>query len=241
MSYGKVGSGQRLDGNLVETDLHGNQLKKIQTNGGRGYHAVTYDGYLFYNDRDNNVINRITQDSTITEFLKTGDWEPISIHSSHINGDILVGMIKNREAKVTRYNEEGREMQSIQKDNKGQELYIYPHYFTEYLSGDIFTSDLFKNAVVVVNKTGQHRFSYTGPRSGFYPYGICTDILGHILVCDGLNNTVHLLDQDGQFLSLLVTPQQGVEYPRGVCVDDESNLYVGQRNTNSITVYKYLQ
>lgn len=132
-------------------------------------------------------------------------------------------------------------MQSIQKDNKGQELYIYPHYFTEYLSGDIFTSDLFKNAVVVVNKTGQHRFSYTGPRSGFYPYGICTDILGHILVCDGLNNTVHLLDQDGQFLSLLVTPQQGVEYPRGVCVDDESNLYVGQRNTNSITVYKYLQ
>lgn len=39
--------GSDWTGNLVETDLYGNQLKRIQTNGGRGHHAVTYDGDLF--------------------------------------------------------------------------------------------------------------------------------------------------------------------------------------------------
>ncbi|XP_034306134.2 E3 ubiquitin-protein ligase TRIM71-like [Magallana gigas] len=233
-------------GNLVQTDLQGNQLQKIQTSGGsEGYHTVTQDGDLVYTDRGHKIINRITLDNTITEFIKTGAWKPISIHSSHINGDILVGMWKDGEGKVTRYNKTRTEIQNIQKDNKGQELYSKPHHITENINGDVCVSDIDKHAVVVVDKSGQHRFSYTGQGPGLYPYGICTDVLGHILVCDTSifhnNDAVHLLDQDGQFLSLLLTPQQGVQLnPRSVCVDDENNLWVGQ-GTNTVTVYKYLQ
>ncbi|XP_052684804.1 uncharacterized protein LOC128164827 [Crassostrea angulata] len=232
-------------GNLVQIDLQGNQLQKIQTSGGhQGYHTVTQDGDLIYTDRKNKVINRIKQDNTITEFLKPGDWEPISILSSHINGDILVGMRKDGEAKVTRYNKTGKEIQNIQRNNKGQGLYRNPHYITENINGDICTSDYNKHAVVVVNKSGQHRFSYTGWGSGFSPCGICTDLLGHILVCDGyflMHNTVYILDPDGRFLSLLLTPQQGIKVPCCLCVDGENNLHVGQYNTNTVTVYKYLQ
>ena len=93
----------------------------------------------------------------------------------------------------------------------------------------------------MVNKSGQHRFSYTGQGSGFRPNGICIDVLGHILVCDSVSENVHLLDQDGGFLSIILSPQQGIKYPRGVCVDDENNLYVEQYNTNTVTVYKYLE
>eukprot|EP00105_Crassostrea_gigas_P013578 XP_011429931.1 PREDICTED: tripartite motif-containing protein 2 [Crassostrea gigas] len=226
-------------GNLVQTDLQGNQLQKIQTSSGiEGYHTVTQDGGLIYTDKHNKVINRITPDNTITEFIKTGDWTPLSIHSSHINGDLLVGMKTNDEAKVTRYNKTGTEIQNIQRNNKGQPLYSEPLYTTENINGDVCVSDYNNDTVVVVDKSGQHRFSYTGQRSEFNPYGICTDVLGHILVCDGL--TVHLLDQDGQFLSLLLTSQQGVKFPRSVCVDDENNLWVGQRG-NTVTVCKYLQ
>ncbi|XP_065939407.1 E3 ubiquitin-protein ligase TRIM71-like [Magallana gigas] len=229
-------------GNLVQTDQQGNQLQQIQTSRGyEGYHTVTQDGDLIYTDKYNKVINRITQNNTITEFIKTGGWIPLSIHSSHINGDILVGMKTEEEAKVTRYNKTGSEIQNIQRDNKGQALYSTPHYITENINGDVCVSDYRKNSVVVMNKSGQYRFSYTGQRSRFEPYGICTDVVGHILVCDGISNTVHLLDQDGQFLSLLLTSQQGVEYPRSVCVDDENNLWVGQLFTNTVIVYKYLQ
>ncbi|XP_034315452.2 tripartite motif-containing protein 3-like [Magallana gigas] len=230
--------------NLVHTDLQGNQQQRIKTSGeNEGYHTVTQDGDLIYTDKHNKVINRIKQDNTITKFIKTGDWKPLSIHSSHINGDILVGMIKGGEANVTRYNKTGEEIQNIQRDNKEQELYKYPHYITENINGDICTSDYGKKAVVVVDKSGQHRFSYTGRGSEFYPYGICTDLLGHIIVCDSflMNNEVHILNRDGHFLSLLLTPQQGINNPCCLCVDDENNLHVGQYNTNTVTVYKYLQ
>nr|XP_022340414.1 uncharacterized protein LOC111135022 isoform X3 [Crassostrea virginica] len=227
-------------GNLVQTDLQGNELQKIQTNDGYGYHTVAQDGDLIYTDQDKNVIYRITPDQKITKFIKTGDWAPISIHSSRINGDILVGIKTEKEAKVTRYSKVGKEIQNIQ-DNQGQKLYSDPHYITENINGDICTSDWNKEAVVVVNKSGQHRFCYTGQVSKFRPFGICTDVLGHILVCDWASEFVHLLDQDGGFLSIILSSQQGIKDPRGVCVDDENNLYVGQRSTNSVTVYKYLQ
>ncbi|XP_061182193.1 uncharacterized protein LOC133190532 [Saccostrea echinata] len=226
-----------IEGNLVQTDLQGNQLQKIKTSDGFGYHTMTQDGDLIFIDYKKKVINRITQDNNITEFIKTGDWAPISIHSSHINGDLLVGMVNSEEGKVTRYNKTGKELQNIQRDNKGQGLYSKPIYITENINGDICTSE-YDKAVVVVNKSGQHRFSYKGQGSVFRPYGICTDVLGHILVCDSDN--VHLLDQDGQFLSLLLTSPQ-VSNPISVCVDDENNLYVGQSRNNTVIVIKYLQ
>ncbi|XP_052685587.1 uncharacterized protein LOC128165251 [Crassostrea angulata] len=255
MSFGKPGRlwGSDHHGRLVQFDLQGNRIQMMQTGGGsEGYHTVTQNGDLIYTDKKKKVINRKTLDKATTNFIKTGDWEPISIHSSHINGDILVGMIKNKKAKVTRYNKTGEEIQNIQRDNKGQEMYEYPHYITENINGDICTSDLNKRAVVVVNKSGQYRFSYISQGSPFYPCGICTDLLGHILVCNSRffgslkaddRDAVHLLDQDGQLLSLLLTPKQGqgLKFFHSLCVDNENNLHVGQQYTTSVTVYKYLQ
>ncbi|XP_062605151.1 uncharacterized protein LOC134266961 [Saccostrea cucullata] len=96
--------------------------------------------------------NDIIQLLVLEEFIKTGNWRPLSIHSSHINGDLLVG-------------------KKIQRDVKGQELYNDPHYITENINGDICTSD--KETLVVVNKSGDHMFSYTGQGSMFRPSGIC--------------------------------------------------------------------
>ena len=230
-----------LDGNLVQTDLRGNLLQKIQTSGeSEGYHTTTKNRDLIYTDCNKKVIYRITLDKKKTEFIKTEDWKPLSIHSSRINGDMQVGM-KKIKAKVTRYNKAGIEMQNIQCGNRGQELYDYPHYITENINGDICTSDYSKEVVVVVNKSGQHRFSYPGQGLRFCPYGICTDAPGHILVCDGYSKSVHLLDQEGGFLSVILSQQQGINCPRSVCVDDENNLYVGQMATDTVTVYKYIQ
>jgi hypothetical protein len=237
--WGRIWVSDR-EGNLVQTDLQGNQLQKIQTSGGRGYHTVTQDGELIFRGRNIHILKKITLQNNITDFIRTGDWTPISIHSSHINGDILVAMVKEGKAQVSRYNKTGKALQIMQRDGKGQELYSDPHYITENTNSDVCVSDNKKRAVVVVNQSGQHRFSYTGQGSLFYPNGICTDVLGHILVCDSYSETVYLLDLDGQFLSLLLTEQHGVFGPISVRVDDENNLYVGQ-HINTVTVYKYIQ
>ena len=228
-------------GNLVQTDLQGNLLQKIQTSGGyEGYHTATLDGDLIYTDRDKRVIFRIKPDRIITEFIKTGDWTPISIYSSCINGDILVGMITGKKAKVTRYSKTGKELHSIQRDNKGQDMYSAPDYITENKNGDICTSDSNKLAVVVVNKLGQRRFSYTGQGSKLSPWGICTDIRCHILVCEEVSESVHMLNQDGKFLSIILSPNQGIKFSRSVCLDVKNYLYVGQSKTSTVTVYNYL-
>jgi streptogramin lyase len=228
------------DGSLVQTDQQGNQLQKIQSSGRYGYHSVTQDGELIITDNSSKVINKITQGYKITELINTGDWEPTSIHSSHINGDILVGMVTFGKSKITRYNKTGEEVENIQRYYKGQTPCSNPRYITENINGDVRVSDKNK-AVMAVNKLGKHRFYYTGQTSKFCPYKICTDVLGHILVCDFQSETVHLLDEDGRFLSLLLTKRHGLYSPRSLCVDDEGSLYVGQYKSNTVTVYRYLQ
>lgn len=47
-------------------------------------------------------------------------------------------------------------------------------------------SDYDEHATLVINITGQHKFSYTGQGTKFHPFDIDTDtcILSHIMVCD---------------------------------------------------------
>lgn len=129
-------------------------------------------------------------------------------------------------------------IQNIQIDTKRK--CSKPHYITENIKDEFCVSDKYKQALLVVDKSGKPRFSYTGQRSEFFPNGICTDVLSHILMCDCISKTVHLLGQNGKFLYLLLTEQQGVYNPCTVCVNDENNIWVGKL-TNTVTVFKYLQ
>lgn len=149
---------------------------------------------------------------------------------------------KKKETKVTRYNKKGTEIQNISKDNKRQKLHKYPCYITENINGDICVSDLEQNAVVVVTASGKLRFLYRGDQKPeFSPRGLCTDILGHILVCYTIKEEVDLLDKDGRFLSLILN-NQGIMFPLSECVDDENDLYVGQLfKSDRVSVYRYLQ
>ena len=53
-------------GNLVQTDLQGNQLQKIQTSGSlKGYHTATQDGAFIFKDKNRKVIYRITLKKTL--------------------------------------------------------------------------------------------------------------------------------------------------------------------------------
>jgi hypothetical protein len=123
------------------------------------HHTVTEDGDLLFIEDDYRVC-KLTSDGTVTTLLTT-DGSANCIHSSRINGDILVGS----EGRVTRYDRTGRELQVFEEDDKGQSLYKLPFYITENSNGDIWSSDWMKQAVVVVDKSGRHRFDYTGRQS----------------------------------------------------------------------------
>ncbi|XP_062597038.1 uncharacterized protein LOC134258492 [Saccostrea cucullata] len=179
----------------------------------------------------------------------TESWGLGAIFSSSINGHILVGMERNAEKKVTRYNKEGRKLQGIQWGDQGQSLYQRIDYITENINGDICSSDSSAGRVVVVTASGEYRFSYYGlhrfsysgrhSQSRFCPFGICTDVLGQILICN--YSDVHLLDINGQFLSFLLVKDQCPKSSCGLCIDDEHNFWIGASDSSTVSVYKYLK
>ncbi|XP_048745345.2 uncharacterized protein LOC125658222 [Ostrea edulis] len=245
VSVDKVWVGDN-EGQIMLMEKTGNKLDEIKTDSSSmwGYHAVTYDGDLLYIDKSNNSIKKYTSDrklKTTTVITTTGKWWPLCVYSSHRTGDILVGMIKdNNNKRVVRYNKEGRELWQSQYDAQGQPLYDYPKYITENVNGDICTSDGGSNeAVVVVDRDGNHRFSYRGRQdeSKFNPYGICTDVHGRILVIVK-QASVHMIDQNGEFITVLLTRDHGIFNDSGLCTDSDNNIWLC--GDNGVKMYKYL-
>ncbi|XP_052683225.1 uncharacterized protein LOC128163636 [Crassostrea angulata] len=239
--------------NLMLTDTTGVPLHRVEDSScyDTGLHTVNSESELIYIDRNYNI-NKLSKDmKTTTTFIETTDspWKPQCVYWSPSTGDLLVGMCYRHTdtGKVTRYNQSGQLTQTIQNDNTGRELYSEPNYITENNNGDVVVSeyDYVSGAVVVTEREGRHRFSYTGHPSGsvLQPHGICTDALSHILVCDEWTSTVQMLDEDGQFLSHLLTKSQEMGEPQGLSYDVNTHrLWVGSRSwyNNKVCVYRYI-
>ncbi|XP_062609206.1 uncharacterized protein LOC134270956 isoform X2 [Saccostrea cucullata] len=217
---------------LLQVDNTGHVIQKlkIDVTSYQGAHSVAADGDMIFINGD--IVQKMTLGGTVTTLFRPR--EPLfCIHSSRNNGDILVGYKHG----VFRCDWRGNHRIELEDYR-----IHYPTFITENNNGDIWVSDIGRTEVVVMDKSGQHRFNYRGQhQSGFFPGGICTDIHGQVLVCDLSNSSVHLLDQDGQFLRLLLTQEHGLFRPTTLCVDDKHNLYVGDMYSNTIKVYKYLQ
>ncbi|XP_065931155.1 uncharacterized protein [Magallana gigas] len=237
--------------NLMLTDTTGVPLHRVKDScsGNRGLHTVNSDSELIYIDR-NYKINKLSNEmKTSTTFIERTDstWEPWCVYWSPSTGDLLVGMCNydTYTGKVTRYNQSGQLTQTIQNNNTGLRLYREPSYITENNNGDVVVSDYdyVSGAVVVTERGGRHRFSYTGhpSGSGLWPYGICTDPLSHILVCDSRTKTVQMLDSDGQFLSHLLIRPSGILSPCSLSYDVNTHrLWVGSWDNNTVVVYRYI-
>ncbi|XP_061186280.1 uncharacterized protein LOC133194314 [Saccostrea echinata] len=212
--------------NFILTNTKGDTLDSIYD--GNGAHTVTITGELIYIDKKYNI-KLYKNDRTKSALIKQIEpWYPWCVYCSPFNGDLLVGMYRNdpvEPAKAARYSNTGQHIQTIQHDNTGQTLYRSPGDITENHNGDVNVSDSGRDAILVTDRGGRHRFSYTGPSGAeLYPTGICTDVLSHILVCDAFSHTVQMIDKDGKFLSLFLTPQHGIGAPWVLSYDNKTQL-----------------
>ncbi|XP_065937620.1 uncharacterized protein [Magallana gigas] len=240
--------------NLMLTDTTGVPLHRVEDSLSSfisGLHTVNSESELIYIDRNYNI-NKLSKDmKTTTTFIERTDstWKPRCVYWSPSTGDLLVGMYNDdtKTGKVTRYNQSGQLTQTIQYHNTGRVLYSIPSYITENNNGDVVVSDARDyepGGVVVTERGGRHRFSYTGHPSGsrLMPLGICTDALSHILVCDVTTLTVQMINKDGRFLSHLLTKSQEMGVPQSLSYDVNTHrLWVGSGwDNNKVCVYRYI-
>lgn len=237
----------KKEGILKQVDSTGKVIETINdADCSLGIFTITQNGELLYLKKGFNEVQKKTPTGTTTIITTSKDENIQALFSSPITGDVLVGVYNSQiyAGKLTRYDKTGAKIQDIEVDKHGQTLYISPVYIAENKNGDIVTVDFRKHNVLLVDKSGGYRDYYRGQspqKRDFDPRGVCTDIHGYIMVADYMSGSIHLLDQDLYFLTLLLTKEQhNLESVSALFVDEKHNLYVGSEN-GRINVYKYLK
>lgn len=118
-------------------------------------------------------------------------------------------------------------------------------YIVENMNKDICfsVSSAKTTAVILIRSNGDYKITYKGVGSlitrPFLPRGLCTNVLGHILIADKNNRVIHVLNKDGGFLTLLEIPGELQTIPISVCTDNKNNLCIGC-DDGKLVILKYL-
>ncbi|XP_062620569.1 uncharacterized protein LOC134282133 [Saccostrea cucullata] len=204
-----------LSCNSVSSDEHSYNKKKIQKSSETVINFV--DTGINQGSLLKSISTKSGNNTSVIGVTKAGDL----VYSDY--DDRTVNIVKNKETEEVIRLQNWRLLVSV--------VYSSGDLLVTMLSDDDYQSKVVPGAVVVVNLAGKLRFSYTGltpaPKyKPFSPRGITTNIHNHILISDVSNDCVHIIDQDGQFISYIPC---GLTKPWGLCTDSNDNLFVAQR------------
>lgn len=195
------------------------------------------------------LLTQLNKNGEETVFLDFDAAYPICMYCPEENTGVVIGIINSEltEGKLSKYDKHGHCTNEIKnsllfknlvsKNTKCRATY----YIAENINGDICISH---KDVDVFDKKGNFRFSYYGHRNTnleFQPRGICTDTLGHIVVADAGNHSVHVLDGNGNLQKLYdVSSIENDFQPITLTVDANYSLCIGCSD-GKIRIFKYIE
>ncbi|XP_078000324.1 E3 ubiquitin-protein ligase TRIM45-like [Glandiceps talaboti] len=117
---------------------------------------------------------------------------------------------------------------------------VTPVYSVQADNGDIFTTDIGSNQVIVHDENGHVMRSF-GKGTMKCPYGIAISPLnGMVYVVDFNGHCIHIYNQDGNLYKTFGTQGQGqgqLYYPYDIKVDYDGKVFVSEHHNHRIQVF----
>lgn len=135
-------------------------------------------------------------------------------------------------------------IQTTQYDNKGAGLYHWPYSVVFLKTREMIVSDRgMQNYVLCLKSDGQQLFEWNGEIQSkstdkFDLHCITHDEYNNLFITDRANHRVLSLNKDGTEGKCFLDSTQGIEYPHGIAVDCNGQLWVGCRN-GTIHIIEY--
>ncbi|XP_048253350.1 uncharacterized protein LOC124152577 [Haliotis rufescens] len=123
----------------------------------------------------------------------------------------------------------GNVLRSVSPRHYGSKILQYPNFLCTTRTGNILVSDGGTECVLCLTPEGDVVFTYYSPIGDtalMSPRGITSTSTGDILVTDYSPNRVIHLTESGQFVRNILTQQDGINQPQGVCVEGHGHVYV---------------
>ena len=200
--------------------------------------TVTSEGDIILADYDHSCIKSVSPSQKKFSTLFRTSSRPFGVCCLS-NEDIVVSLCE--EDKVVVYSIDGQIRQTLDHiEFKSPEKVA-----VNKANKDIYIVDrtcLDKGKVIAVGAVGQPRYEYTGQGDkALNPADVCTDHMGHVLIADYNSNSVHILDQEGQFIQYVLTSQQGLQEPGTMDVDTEGYVWVGEKHCGDNSYHGYVK
>ncbi|XP_071150290.1 uncharacterized protein [Mytilus edulis] len=165
---------------------------------------------------------------------------PIAIHVTS-ESQVIVGGISSEEHEEGRgavfvINKNGDHEAVYEHDQHKQTIFNFPSNITKTNNGNIhvadYTTDEGSGKVVVLGRGGDVINIYKGDteinkNKPFIPEGIVTTSRDNVIVADLDTCTLHILNNSGQLITHIKTPDNGQEYPHALTCSQMGQLYIG--------------
>ncbi|XP_046583599.1 E3 ubiquitin-protein ligase TRIM32-like [Haliotis rubra] len=114
-----------------------------------------------------------------------------------------------------------------------------PNFLCTSRTGNIIVSDEGTRRILCLAPEGDVLFelNHTGNEIIQDPLGITSTNSGDILVADCLGHRIIHLTESGDFVRNILTSKEGINYPRGICVDGLGRLHICYFREGTIKVF----
>ncbi|XP_071108171.1 tripartite motif-containing protein 2-like [Haliotis cracherodii] len=121
----------------------------------------------------------------------------------------------------------GHVLRSVTTHNK-ETLFTLPSYMSVNTKGNILVSDWKKKSVTCLTSDGDvvWRYAPTGDMALHQPSGIFTTNTGDVMFIDQLAEAIIQLSETGEYVSDVITSQDGMSQPLSLCINKYDSVLV---------------